>query len=401
MSLFFRKRKETLVTKQEEKQEEKQEKQKQIEEDKPLLLEKKKVNLENQAECYDYVSEQCEQIAIAKRQLEETKIEYAAVTEYLTDIQKIERIPEEEKDRFLDAARKMIALTNERNRFQNREVKITDHLYKHMEKYEDSIPKEIETLKQNEAYQAVINEDMRQLEGEKGALYYQMDEIISKQKYLKVISIITCILVAVLFAVFYLFYMLYEANVETPLLMTIAMAGVGVFLIFLEATRNRKEMYLAQRKLNRAIGLLNKVKIKYINNRNNIDYAYQKYCVNAAKELEFLWRQYVIAKDEAKRYQQNTELIEYYSNVLIDELDRYDLKDSEVWIYQPHALVTQKEMVEVRHRLNQRRQKLREQVDYNNTIIETSTNEITKIYEKHEALREQIEQLCSKIKGQD
>lgn len=401
MSLFFRKRKETLVTKQEEKQEEKQEKQKQIEEDKPLLLEKKKVNLENQAECYDYVSEQCEQIAIAKRQLEETKIEYAAVTEYLTDIQKIERIPEEEKDRFLDAARKMIALTNERNRFQNREVKITDHLYKHMEKYEDSIPKEIETLKQNEAYQAVINEDMRQLEGEKGALYYQMDEIISKQKYLKVISIITCILVAVLFAVFYLFYMLYEANVETPLLMTIAMAGVGVFLIFLEATRNRKEMYLAQRKLNRAIGLLNKVKIKYINNRNNIDYAYQKYCVNAAKELEFLWRQYVIAKDEAKRYQQNTELIEYYSNVLIDELDRYDLKDSEVWIYQPHALVTQKEMVEVRHRLNQRRQKLREQVDYNNTIIETSTNEITKIYEKHEVLREQIEQLCSKIKGQD
>ncbi len=38
------------------------------------------------------------------------------------------------------------------------------------------------------------------------------------------------------------------------------------------------------------------------------------------------------------------------------------MKDSEIWIYQPTAILDSREMVEVRHRLNVRRQKLRERM---------------------------------------
>ena len=50
---------------------------------------------------------------------------------------------------------------------------------------------------------------------------------------------------------------------------------------------------------------------------------------------------------------------------IIDELKKQGLEDPNIWAYQPIALFDNKEMVEVRHRLNVRRQKLREKIDFN------------------------------------
>ncbi|MDF2513760.1 MAG: putative rane protein, partial [Herbinix sp.] len=111
--------------------------------------------------------------------------------------------------------------------------------------------------------------------------------------------------------------------------------------------------------------LINKVKIKSVNNRNYLDYSYNKYIVESSEQLKTLWEEYVRLKDESRRYKTNTELIEFYNNELIHQLQKFGIKDAEIWIFQTSALLDNKEMVEVRHRLNVRRQKLRERIDIN------------------------------------
>ena len=47
-------------------------------------------------------------------------------------------------------------------------------------------------------------------------------------------------------------------------------------------------MVITEKKGNRAIFLLNRVKIKYVNNVRTLDYMYHKYQVRNAAELSFL-----------------------------------------------------------------------------------------------------------------
>jgi hypothetical protein len=58
--------------------------------------------------------------------------------------------------------------------------------------------------------------------------------------------------------------------------------------------------------------------------------------------------------------------LEFFNNELIHELKKHGVVDSEIWIYQPTAILDNKEMVEVRHRLNVRRQKLRDRIELSN-----------------------------------
>ena len=359
-------------------------------------LDKKKVNLSASSERKDYIVEQCEQIAEAQGHIEDTKVEYQAVTAYLTDIQRIDMIPDEDRETLYDAARRIINLTRERMKFQNRDIKITDKQYKNLEKYEDIIPNEIKKLKKEEEYNKAIKSDMGHLEGEKGSLQYEREDVFTRQNYLRALCITTSILVFVLFAVFYMFTNLYKADMQIPFLLTVCMATFVAMVIFFQGNRNRYQMKLVEIKMNKVIGLMNKVKIKYINNQSTLDYAYQKYGVNSMTELSYLWEQYVKAKDEARRYEKNTELLEFYNKILMQELAKFQVKDTEVWIYQPIAIIDRREMVEVKHRLNQRRQKLREKIDYNNSIITDSKNEIQRVIEKKPECKEEVMAILEK-----
>jgi hypothetical protein len=322
------------------------------------------------------LKENCNQIMEASKQIEDAKVEYQLVTSYLTDIQKIDFIPPEEREVMEDAARKIITFTRERAKLQNNEIKITDIQLKNMERYETIIPNEIVRMKEEETYNSLVKNDMKHLEGEKGALLYQKKETIAKQKYLKNLAVITSVLVFILFILLMAVAVVFETSMSMPFIMTIVMAAASVFYIFLESRKNTYNIQLVERKLNRAISLLNRVKIKYVNNTNSLDYSYNKYVINSAMELEYLWGQYIKAKEEQKRYKKNTELLNYYNEVLIDELKKFKIGDPDIWIYQSSAIIDNTDMYEVRHRLNVRRKKLRERMEYNTKLKEGSLKEI-------------------------
>ncbi len=352
--------------------------------------ENKETEFEPNTDSGDFIADNCDQIIESSKQLEELKVEYQAVTSYLTDIQKLEQIPPDEREYLNDTARKIITFTRERAKYQNNTRKITDTQFKHIAKYEDVLPKELIKMKNNEAYNNTIKTDMKYLEGEKGALQYQKEEILSKHTYLKNIAAVTCILVISLFLLFIILQNVTKANMQIPFLMTIIMALVSAVYIFINSGINRNDMKLTERKLNKAINLLNKVKIKFINNTNELEYSYQKYMVNSYAELWFLWEQYLKAKEEEKAYEKNTKQLEFYNRELVKELRSYDLKDPDIWVYQAAAVLDSKEMVEVRHRLNVRRQKLRDRIEYNNKLKEKSIEDITKFINQRPENREEV-----------
>jgi hypothetical protein len=158
----------------------------------------KNYNLDRMEDRAGYLNGQCDRIKESSKQTEETKIEYQLVSSYLTDIQKIDMIPIDQRVDLDEAARRIITLARDRSKYQNSTIKISDKQFRHIETYEDEMPNEIKKMKENESYNVLIKNDMRHLEGEKGALQYQKEEVMKKQKFLKGIAVITCTLVVLL-----------------------------------------------------------------------------------------------------------------------------------------------------------------------------------------------------------
>lgn len=339
----------------------------------------------------------CEQIIEALKQVEEAKIEYQAVTSYLTDMQKIDNIPKEERKDLEEDARQIIMLSRERDKYQKKkQTKITETQYKNIERYETEIVNEIKKISANESYLSMVKNDMRHLEGEKGALIYEKEETVKQQKYLKNMSVIICIFVVFLFLLFFIIAYTLDKDMTIPYLLTVLLGAFGGGYIFLEARKNLYTLKLNDKKMNKAINMLNKVKIKYVNNKNMLDYEYEKYSVKNSMELQYLWEQYLKVKEERKKYQDNTDLLNFYNESLIKELRRFQIADPEIWIFQSQAIIDSKEMVEIRHRLNTRRQKLRERIDYNSGLKEKAVNEMKQIVKEKEELRGEVTQLLEK-----
>ena len=66
------------------------------------------------------------------------------------------------------------------------------------------------------------------------------------------------------------------------------------------------------------------------------------------------------------------------------------MKDPEIWTKQSAALIDPREMVEVKHSLNVRRQKLREQIAYNEQLRLSGLKDIREMLRENPELREQV-----------
>lgn len=335
----------------------------------------------------------CEQILEVNRQIEQMKVEYQAVTSYLTDIQKIDLIPPDERTQLEVAAQNITVYTKEREKYKVKESKLTTKQRDMIEKQEDGIVKDLDMLKKNEEYNGIIKQDLHHLEGEKGALLYEQEEVIEKQNVLKRMSITMIILVVSIFALLAALCLAFEKNMIIPYILTILMAAITITYIFIEETKNRRELKLIERKRHKAVALLNKVKIKYVNNMSLLEYSYEKYDVSSFAELEYNWKEYIRIKENEKKYDWNTEKLNESKELLKEELSRYQLTDVEIWTHQAQAILDKREMVEVRHRLNIRRQKLRDNLDYNAKTYAKNKTLILNFMKENKTMQEEIKDI--------
>ena len=110
------------------------------------------LNLSDEAQAKRYVVDLCEQMINTAKDLEDAKAEYDLVTSYLTDVQTIEDLKDEEKAPIVECATHVAKLDKERSEFLKTERKLSDTQFAQMQEEEDQLPGIIKRLKSNESY---------------------------------------------------------------------------------------------------------------------------------------------------------------------------------------------------------------------------------------------------------
>lgn len=344
-----------------------------------------------------YVLDHCEQIIEAARELGEEKKEYDIVTSYLKDIEFLADLPEEQKAPICEVAEKLMVLNRERDQYLTTSKKISDAQYVMLEQMEQDIPDVVRKMKENEAYQATIKQDMAYLEGEKMQWTLLRSDLIHEKYKLRIASYIV-------FSAFFLLLILlvvlqagFSIDITWGWLAVAALAVGGGFFIFVRYQNAVTGIARAEINANHAISLLNKTKIKYVNITNAVDYVCEKYHVKNARDLEYQWEQYLEEVRRKERYMRTNDDLGFYSKKLINLLDEYRLYDAKVWVQHPFALIDSGEMSEMKHNLLVRRQKLRTRIQYNANVVETERGQIDRLMELHPEYEDEIREIVRSV----
>ena len=349
------------------------------------------VDYHNKEQRDDYVKNCLERMADATKELENLTFEYDMVTSYLKDMEEIEALPPEESEQLKECAKRVSLLQDSKSDFMERPRRITDEKYQQIERIVDEVEEGYQKLSETEEYQDLIRQDLSRLEGEKHAYLYRKNEVshmIADTRGMAIICVVAlglCVLL-LLFLQFFL-----DMETKAGYLVTAAAAALAITVIYVKHLDARKELHRVEIGINKIILLQNKVKIRYVNNTNLLDYLYLKYGVSSAQELMNLWENYKIEKEEREKFRRAELDLDYTEQELLQMLKRYQIKDPAVWLHQTEAILDSKEMVEIRHNLIIRRQSLRRRMDYNKEVVAGgSQKEIKQLVEQYPQYAKEI-----------
>lgn len=331
-----------------------------------------------------YILDSCEQIIALTKEIEGQKAEYRIVTNYLKDIQTIEGLPEEARRSIREAAKNIEELTAAREAYQNTTYHLTDEQFVLLEQEEDDIPRVIHRMLENERYQDKVRRDRTILEAQKSQWAIEHEEMHHHKKVTRRAAILLLFFYASLLVLFTVIGVMAEFDLTVPFLLLFSIGAIGSFGIYLRMNRLSRESRRAIRNENEAINLLNVVSMKYANVTKAVEYTKDKFHVNNAMELNYIWEQYVEAVKQKERYLRNNDDLEYFTGRLVRLLNQVELYDRKIWLSQTKALVDDDEMVEIKHTLVKRRQKIRARMDDNRGIVLSERNEIDRLMAEHE-----------------
>lgn len=337
-----------------------------------------------------YVERLCEQIVICSQRIESAKKEYEAVNSYINDIMTIEKMEEPVKSNVEYYARRIITLREDKKSMKQSSTKIPESRYIYMQRHEDEIKDILKEMYDDEQECQRLKTDMHQIEGEKIALKYERKDAIEKLNLIRKLAkmgVVTAIIIILMFVTAQVYTE--KDFVVGVYVVVVAALAMGAALIAFNQ-KYTAELKMSELKLNKAVGLMNKYKLLYVNVKSRLDYEYESNGVKSSYELNDLWRLYLNAKKEHEAFHLNSDNTFKSVEGLIAELEKLHLYDSSVWPSQVDAIINPKEMTEIRHTLNVRRQKLRESISFNTNTVENSKTRIHKIIEKNPAMAKEI-----------
>lgn len=344
---------------------------------------REQVDFKNEEQRSRYVTDCLEQMAEAAKEIDLLTGEYSRVTSYLTDMEEIEALPEQDREELNVVARKLVALEQERERYHDRKNRMDDKDYYQMRKQEEEVQEGIKKLKEAEDYGTLIKQDMRRLDRERHAYEFRRAELESTLQNLRGMAVIFLTAFAVCLIMLLILQFGFEMDTRLGMFLAVAAAAIALTVLCVRFIDSDKEKEHVAIGINKLIQLQNKVKIRYVNNCNLVDYYYMKYNTDSAAALEKKWRLYLQEKEERKQYAEAEAKLEFYQKQLVEKLSNYRVADPARWMGQPGALLDKREMVEIRHDLILRRQALRKQMDYNNGIAENARKEIQDIAKQY------------------
>ncbi|MDD6446004.1 MAG: hypothetical protein PUF81_09215 [Lachnospiraceae bacterium] len=355
------------------------------------------LNQSDAVQAKNYVVDLCKQMIQASKDIEDNRSEYQLVTKYLNDIQIIEDLTDEEKKPIAECASHVCKLEKQRTDYLQTERRLTESQYAQMQEEEENIPGVIKRLKENETDLDTSKRNMAVIEGKKLEWSMQRSAAVKNQKIMRTAA-------CYLFVIFLTFMALcgilsWYFVIDLQLVMTIiaiaaVLAGAFILIRYQDSSHCVRQMDVNR---NHAITVENHVKIRYVNTKNAVDYTCEKYHVRNAKELEYFYGQYLDEARERENFRKTSSDLEYYTRKLLQYLNRLRMYDTRVWLTHANAIVDSREMVELKHELIKRRQKIRSRVEKSVNSIREMKGEAYKNLSKMGDDAYQVERILRKI----
>ena len=334
-----------------------------------IVYSRKELDMDDPVQRREYIGSCLQQMEEAARELDSLEFEYNDVTSHLRDIDEINALPPEQRLEVNEIAQKLLDSQQQQDKFSRRKSKMTDDEFEHMERLASEAREGAKKLADAEDYQKKIKNDLKRLDGEHEAYLYREEELINTVDNCKklIITVAVTLGLCIIFLLFLQFAL--ELNVVYGYMIAVLLAAVSVTLLYFNSTNSVVELKTVRKSISRLIMLQNQVKIRYVNNTNLIDYLCLKYRVSNAKELTSMYNRYVQEAKERAEFEDSQKSLDTNQKDLIYILRHYRVRDPEIWIHQPEALLDHNEEVEIRHSLNVRRQSLRTRMEYNRDIV--------------------------------
>lgn len=356
----------------------------------------KPVELKDPASIGNYVVNLCEQMIDISKEMDEIRREYDQVTAYLNDIQIVEGLGGEQKQQLIEISTQVSKLVNVRNEYMNSEKKISDETFNQMQELENEIPAIIRRLMDNEKYLDTIKRDLNRLAAEKIEWSVIRHERQEEQESLRKLSKILLVVFGIL-TIFVAGISIVMEWKTLPLFIVAFMATLAASYILIRMQECAKDIKQCDVNQNYAIALENRVKIKYVNIKNAVDYTCRRFHVNNSRELIYNYEQYQEVCKEREKFKNVNEDLEYFNNRLVRILRGLNLYDAKIWLNYANAVIDPKEMVELKHEYFSRRQSLRNRIEYNINAITDMRAEVDKYIDKMGDKSWQVREILMKV----
>lgn len=330
-----------------------------------------------------FVENCLEQIKEASGEIDAYEAEYDEVTSKLMDMEEIDNLSSQDRKNVTAIAQNLIELRKEHDNYVCLETKISQDDYLKMERIEDRFDEVLRKLEAQEEYQGRIKQDLLRIDRERSAYDYRNNELTGDIASIREISFIITGSCVVLLGLLAVMKFAFKLNVIVGLYITVFLTAVAltfIYIKYLDFVREKKRVNNASNEL---ILLNNKVKIRYVNNKHLLDYLYSKYGVEKASQLKSLYEQFVAERELRRKFEKNEFAYREESVKLITLLQKNNIKDANIWLHQYEALVNSRDMVEIRHKLISRRQKLRKQMEYNRNIANDASDEVREVIDNY------------------
>jgi hypothetical protein len=343
----------------------------------------------------NYVTACLEQMAEASRELDTLNGEYNLVTTYLTDMEEIEAQPDEIKAKLKVYAQKLSEIETDKETFEKKRMIMTEEEYSKMQRLEQYMPDGYARLKEAEDYQVMVKKDLGRLEGERHAYNYRKNDLLNSQANMKIVTAICVISMLILIIILTIMNIVWKLDVVLGYAIAIVIAASALAIVYVKYHDSERELVRVKKSTNKIVLLQNTVKIKYVNNTNLLEYLYVKYDVQSSSELKRLWDKYIEENNQREREKQIQEDMDFNQASLVKLLRSLKIAEPNIWIRQAYALMDSKEMVEIRHSLIIRRQKLRKQMEYNAKMAQQAQDEVKDVVNKYPQFAKSILELVS------
>lgn len=360
------------------------------------VMDRESTDFSDEQQRMKYVRGCLEQMKEAALNVESLSGEYNQVTAYLTDMEEIEALPEEERERLNANARAISTLEEDRAKYLRKAGRMSEEKFRLMEQAEPDIEEAKKKLSEAEDYQELVRQDLRRIDREKHHFAYRQNELRATLNNTKGMAMICACALAAGFAMLLLLQVAFDMDAQIGYILLAAAAALVIMVLYIRHTEAEQELERVNGLMNKLILLQNKVKIRYVNNTNLLDYLCLKYQVSGSEELDRLWEQYQTELKEREKYHQTSSELDHYQAELVKQLKRLHIKDPDIWLHQTIAIIDNKEMVEIRHGFITRRQKLRRQMEYNRELADKARDEIKSLVKEYPQYVQEIMGMVSK-----